>query len=57
MGFDIRRDYHSKSRKEGAMINRKFICCKDGEKEKDKRYMIVDIYKPIKAMNHLWPIT
>ncbi|XP_028091549.1 protein FAR1-RELATED SEQUENCE 5-like [Camellia sinensis] len=42
MGFGIRRDYHSKSRKEGAMINRKFICCKDGEKEKDKQYMIVN---------------
>ncbi|XP_028067917.1 protein FAR1-RELATED SEQUENCE 5-like [Camellia sinensis] len=43
MGFDIRRDYHSKSRKDGAMINRKFVfCCKEGEKEKDKWYMIVN---------------
>ncbi|KAL7258174.1 hypothetical protein ACSBR1_004317 [Camellia fascicularis] len=37
MGFSIRRDYHTKSKKDGIMINRKFVCCKEGEKEKDKR--------------------
>ena len=42
MGFGIRRDYLNKSKKDGVMINRKFVCCKEGEKEKDKRYMIVN---------------
>ncbi|KAG5521068.1 hypothetical protein RHGRI_033580 [Rhododendron griersonianum] len=37
MGFSIRRDYHTKSKKDGLMINRKFVCHKEGQKEKDKR--------------------
>ncbi|XP_028108771.1 protein FAR1-RELATED SEQUENCE 5-like [Camellia sinensis] len=41
VGFSIRRDYHTKSKKDGIMINRKFVCCKKGEKEKDKRYITV----------------
>ena len=41
VGFSIRRDYHNKSKKDGIMINRKFVCCKEGEREKDKRYAIV----------------
>ncbi|KAL7183030.1 hypothetical protein ACSBR1_041670 [Camellia fascicularis] len=41
VGFSIRRDYHTKSKKDGIMINRKFVCCKEGEKEKDKRNIIV----------------
>ena len=41
VGFIIRRDYHTKSKKDVIMINRKFVCCKEGEKEKDKWYMIV----------------
>ncbi|KAG5562941.1 hypothetical protein RHGRI_005618 [Rhododendron griersonianum] len=39
-GFSIRRDYHTKS-KNGLMINRRFVCRKEGEKEKDKRRRIV----------------
>lgn len=41
MGFGIRRDYHTKSKKDGLMINRKFVCHREGEKEKDKRCHIV----------------
>ncbi|KAL7178172.1 hypothetical protein ACSBR2_031342 [Camellia fascicularis] len=41
VGFSIRRDYHAKSKKDGIMINRKFVCCKEGEKEKDKWYITV----------------
>ncbi|KAI8557212.1 hypothetical protein RHMOL_Rhmol05G0319000 [Rhododendron molle] len=40
-GFSIRRDTHTKSKKDGLMINRKFVCRKEGEKEKDKRCSIV----------------
>ncbi|KAL7246977.1 hypothetical protein ACSBR2_001982 [Camellia fascicularis] len=34
MGFSIRRDYHTKRKKDGIMVNRKFVCCKEGEKDK-----------------------
>ncbi|KAL7170075.1 hypothetical protein ACSBR2_035010 [Camellia fascicularis] len=34
MGFSIRRDYHTKSKKDGIMVNRKFVCRKQGEKDK-----------------------
>ncbi|KAI8548090.1 hypothetical protein RHMOL_Rhmol07G0245300 [Rhododendron molle] len=36
-GFGIRQDYHTQSKKDGLMTNRKFVCHKEGEKEKDKR--------------------
>ncbi|KAI8555952.1 hypothetical protein RHMOL_Rhmol05G0215500 [Rhododendron molle] len=32
---------HTKSKKDGLMTNRKFVCHKEGEKEKDKRRSIV----------------
>ncbi|KAL7190810.1 hypothetical protein ACSBR2_022985 [Camellia fascicularis] len=34
MGFSIRRDYHTKCKKDGIIVNRKFVCCKQGEKDK-----------------------
>ncbi|KAL7224801.1 hypothetical protein ACSBR1_026144 [Camellia fascicularis] len=40
VGFSIRRDYCNKSKKDGVMTS-KFICCKEGEREKDKRYTMI----------------
>ena len=34
IGFRVRRDYHTKSKKDGVMINHKFVCGKEGEREK-----------------------
>ncbi|KAL7179446.1 hypothetical protein ACSBR1_042775 [Camellia fascicularis] len=39
--FSITRDYHMKSKKDGVMINRKLVCCKEGENKKNERYLIV----------------
>ncbi|KAL7195472.1 hypothetical protein ACSBR1_035654 [Camellia fascicularis] len=40
MGFSIRRDYHTKSKKDGIMVNRKFVCCKQGEKDKRSEMVV-----------------
>ncbi|XP_028063889.1 protein FAR1-RELATED SEQUENCE 5-like [Camellia sinensis] len=34
MRFSIRRDYHTKSKKDGIMVTGKFVCYKEGEKDK-----------------------
>ncbi|XP_042478523.1 protein FAR1-RELATED SEQUENCE 5-like isoform X1 [Macadamia integrifolia] len=36
-GFSIRREYVNKSRKTGQITSRKFVCCKEGFRGKDKR--------------------
>ncbi|XP_028109693.1 protein FAR1-RELATED SEQUENCE 5-like [Camellia sinensis] len=41
VGFSIRRDYCNKSQKDGVMTSRKFVCCKEGERKKDKRYTMI----------------
>ncbi|KAF5960661.1 hypothetical protein HYC85_001870 [Camellia sinensis] len=41
VGFSIRRDYCNKSKKDGVMTSRKFVCYKEGEREKDKRYTMI----------------
>ncbi|GMP68599.1 hypothetical protein CsSME_00028160 [Camellia sinensis var. sinensis] len=41
VGFRIRRDYCNKSKKDGVMTSRKFVCCKEGEREKDKQYTVI----------------
>ncbi|KAL7161496.1 hypothetical protein ACSBR2_042039 [Camellia fascicularis] len=37
MRFSIRRDYHTKSKKDGIIVTGKFVCYKEGEKDKQKR--------------------
>ncbi|KAI8538633.1 hypothetical protein RHMOL_Rhmol09G0119500 [Rhododendron molle] len=37
LGFCVRKDYISKSKTDGVMINRKFVCSKEGVKRVDKR--------------------
>ncbi|KAF7124972.1 hypothetical protein RHSIM_Rhsim12G0053100 [Rhododendron simsii] len=37
LGFCVRKDYISKSKRDGVMINRKFVCSKEGVKGVDKR--------------------
>ncbi|XP_028081102.1 protein FAR-RED IMPAIRED RESPONSE 1-like [Camellia sinensis] len=41
--FSIIRDYCNKSKKNGVMTSRKFVCYKEGEREKDKRYTGINI--------------
>ncbi|KAI8543732.1 hypothetical protein RHMOL_Rhmol08G0241300 [Rhododendron molle] len=41
-GFGIRRCYCTNSKKYGIMINRKFVCNKEGEREKDNRSLVVE---------------
>ncbi|KAG5550667.1 hypothetical protein RHGRI_015573 [Rhododendron griersonianum] len=41
-GFGIRRCYCTNSKKDGIMINRKFVCSKEGEREKDNRSLVVE---------------
>ncbi|XP_028102314.1 protein FAR1-RELATED SEQUENCE 5-like [Camellia sinensis] len=41
VGFSIRRNYCNKSKKDGVMTSRKFVCCNEGEREKDKRYTVI----------------
>ncbi|XP_058195089.1 protein FAR1-RELATED SEQUENCE 12-like [Rhododendron vialii] len=42
MGFGIRRCYCTNSKKDGIMINRKFVCSKEGERETDNRSLVVE---------------
>lgn len=41
-GFSVRKSYGTKSRKDGVLISRKFVCNKEGQREKDKRCLVVE---------------
>ncbi|XP_028090677.1 protein FAR-RED IMPAIRED RESPONSE 1-like [Camellia sinensis] len=47
VGFNIRKDYCNKSNKDGVMTIRKFVCCKERESEKDKRYTMIKNHRKI----------
>ncbi|KAI8533284.1 hypothetical protein RHMOL_Rhmol11G0285600 [Rhododendron molle] len=42
MGFSIRKSYFTRSKKDGILINRKFVCSKQGKRGIDKRSLVVE---------------
>lgn len=42
MGFSVRKCYFTRSKKDGILINRKFVCNKQGKKGIDKRSLVVE---------------
>ena len=41
VGFGIGKDYCNKSKKDGVMTSRMFVCYMVGEREKDNRYTVI----------------
>ena len=37
VGFSVRKAYHNKSLKDGVLIYKKYVCCKQGQRSKDQR--------------------